>query len=116
MSTTDAEALAAALFDARIVSLAASRREAGIAAFPLGPDAERDSYFEPLTLSSATLDMAFPGEGTPAGLIDALGAYYNAVGEPELAALIPSLHAIAAALQNEDVGTGEVDILCYTMF
>ena len=116
MSTTEAEALALAVFDEQIVPLAAARRTAGISAFALGPQPDRVSYFEPLSLSSTTLDMAFPGGGTPAGLIDALAGQYRASGDADLAALAPALHGVAAALRDDEAGSGEVDILCYTMF
>jgi len=121
MNPTDRapEELAAALFDEAVVPLAEARRAAGTqACFPLGPDPAAPTYFEPPSLSvMAAEDFAFPGNGTPAGLVAALAVFWAAQGESALAAMAPRLAEIAAALAEEGAeGDGRVDILCYTMF
>jgi hypothetical protein len=122
MSSTDpadAAGLALALFDDKVIRLAADMRAGGQPGFfPLAGESGAESYFEAPTQAFMGLDdFAFPGEGTPEGLIDALAAYWTGRGEDGLAALAPQLKPVAAALRAEtSANDGQVDILCYTMF
>jgi hypothetical protein len=111
--------LAEELYDRFIVSLADARRAAGRQTyFALSSERGASTYFEPAdvgVMQPAHFD--FPGGGTAAGLIDALAAYWTAQGETGLAAMVPLLHELSAAVAEEfEEGDGSVDILCYTMF
>jgi hypothetical protein len=116
MNSTDlADRLAVQFFDSQIVPLAQRRLSLGAPGyFPLAPDAEADSYFVP---APAVVDFDFPGNGNAEGLIAALEAIWRARGEADLMALMPGLSAIADALRAEPVDeSGDVSVLCYTMF
>ena len=117
--TTRAGKLAAAVFADQIVGLARRRKAAGKQEyFPLGPEPGTTSYYEqPASGTMSAADFELPGDGTTAGLIDALAARWRAEGELDLAALAPPLKKIAKELESERAqGDGAVDILCYTMF
>ena len=115
----DSARLSGILFDDVLTPLAHARRAAGAPPyFPLGQDAQVDSYFDTSSVRTMrTADFEFPGGGNAAGLIDALVVYWTAQGDAALAAAAPRLNAIAAALRDEAVqDDGTVDIFCYTLF
>jgi hypothetical protein len=122
MSQTESdrsEQRADALFEAVLVPLAHHRRSQGAQAYFQRWKTElAATYFVPSPVRSMTArDFEFPGDGTPAGLLDALSAIWIAEGEMELAASVPQLRLIADALRNEAArNDGEVDIFCYTLF
>ncbi len=122
MSSTEAptvDDLALAVFDSAVIPLAEALRASGRKNyFPLGADTGAASYFEAPSLGvMGAADFAFPGEGTPEGLLDAAAAVWAAQGETGLADLAGRLRPVAEALRTEAAeNDGEVDILCYTMF
>jgi hypothetical protein len=111
--------LAAALFDEVVIPLAKAKRGADSQVyFPLRPEAQAKSYFEPAsTRTMNPSDFEFPGGGAADGFIDALAAFWAAQGETELAATAGRLKEIADALGDEvSQDDGSVNILCYTLF
>lgn len=122
MSSTegDFEKLAGSFFDQVIEPLAWAKRtsfETGY--FPLGPDADAQTYFEePTPLRRMTpADFEFAGSGSAAGLIAELSRYWAREGETALAATSPRLLQIADALKRRNSKpNGDVDIFCYTLF
>lgn len=111
--------LAGELFDQMVAPLAQARRASGAQPyFPPGPDAEADSYFVPPgTRKMHDSDFELFGDDTSKGFIDALAAYWDASGEPELAAMAPRMKQIAqAAIAEARESDGNVDVLCYTLF
>ena len=115
----DSARLSGMLFDDVLIPLAHARRAAGVPPyFPLGQDAQVDSYFDTSTVTTMrAADFEFPGGGNAEGLIDALAVYWTAQGDAALAAAAPRLNVIAAALRDEAVqDDGTVDIFCYTLF
>ena len=94
MSSTDedrARTLAGKLFDEIVMPLAEARRTAGKQTyFPFAGEAGAKSYFEPpIVRVMRPADFEFPGDGTDAGLVDALAASWSAEGETGLAAMAP---------------------------
>ena len=115
----DSARLSGMLFDDVLIPLARARRAAGAPPyFPLGPDAQVDSYFDASSVRTmGAADFEFPGGGNAEGLIDALAMYWTTRGDAVLAATAPRLNAIAGALRDEAVqDDGTVDIFCYTLF
>lgn len=112
-------ALAAALYDEVVTPLAEARKAAGTQEyFSLAPETGAESYYqEPALGVMKAADFEFPGDGTAAGLIDALAAAWTADGETSLASMAPRLKEIADTLKAEAAdGDGSVSIFCYTMF
>jgi hypothetical protein len=122
MSSTEskeARELAAALFDEQVQPLAQARRDAGQQSFyRLHGDPSVASYFQsPVRRTMTAADFEFPGGGTPAGLADALAAWWSREGNTELAAMAPALKAIGEALaERTDDGDDTISPLIYTMF
>jgi hypothetical protein len=111
--------LALSLFDEVVVPLARSLRASGRPeAFARSGDPALSSYYEAPTLSvMRPADFDFPGGGDAIGLIDELGRYWRDRGDEPYAVLLPRLKEIAEILRKEAAeSSGEVDILCYTMF
>jgi hypothetical protein len=118
-SKSTANQLAGELFDNAIVPLAERRGRAAVREyFPLAGEPGATTYFNEPTLSSMQpADFDFPGDGTADGMLDALHELWTEQGESGLAALVPQLKQIAAALRNEPAeANGDVSIFCYTMY
>jgi hypothetical protein len=111
--------IAGALFDLVVVPLAAARKDSGAPSyFAAAGEASAQSYFGPPSLAvMKPADFEFAGDGSPAGLVNALNSYWTENGDTDLCVLAPHLSTIAELLREEDMaGDGSVDILCYTMF
>ena len=76
------------------------------------------SYYQAPSLGiMQPADFEFPGGGDACGLIDELGEFWRARGDEPYVVLLPRLKEIAELLRKEAAeSSGEVDILCYTMF
>ena len=122
MSSTESEfeELAGSFFDDVIEPLArAKQTSVGLDYFPLGPDADAETYFETPTplRRMEPADFEFAGNGTAAGLIMELSRHWAKEGETALADTSPRLLEIADALKRRNSQpNGDVDIFCYTLF
>jgi Carbamoyltransferase C-terminus len=111
------ERLADDLFDTVITPLAKKMQAEGKAFFPMGPDPALKSYFEKPMPHSTGPDMAYPGGGMPAGLVDAIAAHWARSNQPEFAAAATKLKKLAEVMEEtEKQSDGKVDIFVYTMF
>lgn len=113
-----ADALARSTFDEAIAPAAEARGAEGqLPYFPRGFDAAAASYFDDVAEATNGDNFAFPGDGDPNALLDALSERWMQEGDARLAALVPRLKTIAEALAQEaSEGDGSVDPYCYTMF
>jgi hypothetical protein len=110
-------ALAGALFDDLVASLAERRRDDSVASFPVAPDPAISSYFDMPMPHSMGPGLHYPGAGASGGLIDTLIAYWEQRGDHDLAALGPPLKQFALAHEaTARRSDGKVDIFVYTMF
>ena len=108
-----------ALFDEVLVPLARERqRENAQPYFPEWRDQAVRTYFvQPEIRVMTPADFDFPGSGTGAGLVQALGERWSAEGETVLCTAIPHLRSIVELLAGEAVDDdANVDIFCYTLF
>lgn len=112
------ETIASGIFDDILVGFSAGEgaspgRERGFGDVP-----PPETYFEPPLLPSGSSGIiAFPGDGAPEGLVEALIAHWTSSGDAALAAAAPRLRALVAALRAEGGELdGDVDIFCYTLF
>lgn len=118
MHPLSSKELAGKLFDELIVSTREARTtESGNTFFPLAANPDADSYFSApakKTLSAADFTAVY---GNNEDLLTALAKLWEAEQQDDLNALLPGLHKIVQALQNEHRRQdGDVDILCYTLF
>jgi hypothetical protein len=119
IETNAVDRLARSTFDEVVVPLAQALRAGNSGGyFARARDAGATTYFEqPLSPIMQSSDFDFPGGGDADGLIDAAAKYWMAQGEDRLVKIAPRLKEIARALQHEaGDSSGDVDILCYTMF
>lgn len=116
---TKADPLARSVFSGCIIPLAKSLGpEVRSAYFEIGGNSAASSYFgTPNPTVMQLSDFDFPGGGTADGLIEAYSRYCQTKGDKGLVEILPQLREIAGALQSEmEETSGDVDILCYTMF
>lgn len=120
-STKEAKAdpLSRSVFSGFIIPLAKSLGPEGRAAcLEIGRNSAGNSYF--VTSSQTVMQVSefeFPGGGTADGLIDAYSRFCQTSNHEELLEMLPQLREIAGALQSEMAeASGDVDIMCYTMF
>lgn len=120
MSSTDrpGDAKAKAMFTAELVPLAEALRARGKRFFPLRPDPALPSYFAaPRRPTMAAADFELPALESPARFIAELARLWRDHGDVELAALAPTLEAIAAAMADErPTESDAVAPFVYTMF
>jgi hypothetical protein len=119
MNAVSVDQLAESLFDEMVIPSAKAIRASNCRGyFPTSRDAGATTYFEaPILTVMQSSDFDFPGAGDAEGLIAAAKVYWMAQGEDHLEAVAPKLITIARALREEaGDSSGDVDILCYTMF
>ncbi|HRX82632.1 MAG TPA: hypothetical protein P5307_26375 [Pirellulaceae bacterium] len=114
-----ADRLSLALFDDIVIPSAEAMRATGHDGyFARARDVKALTYFGPPSMPiMQSADFDFPGGGNATGLIDVAAQHWIAEGEEHLACMCPGMRKIARALEEEAaVSTGDVDIMCYTMF
>jgi hypothetical protein len=110
MSSTDERKLQR-FFQKELSPAAAAIRTRGIELFPLGPDPERESYWEPGPEDEPEFIEILPDD-----FAAALEEYWNAKGLPELAALAAPLMAMARELEIQQEQSEELSPFLYVMY
>src|SRR5579862_3066537 len=98
MKKTD-EVSAETFYAGMLLPLRQAMARRGQAFFPLGPDADKPSYWEPEATRTSGV-QALPSEHDGAAMLRLLGAYWEARGEGHLARMLPSLEALRQALTS----------------
>jgi hypothetical protein len=109
MNSTDERAVRR-FFTERLVPAAEALRARGVRLFPLGGEAERESWYEG---PPAEPDFVTLGE---AEVEAALREHWRARGLPELAALAGPLLELAASLEVHEEQTPDISPFVYVMY
>jgi hypothetical protein len=109
MSSTEAEARLAELFDGALSEVASSWRARGVQPFPPGANPEAASYYIPRTRGEVYVRAIDASQ-----LADELRRAW--AEHPELAALAAELASVAEMLGPGESGEGDVSPLVYAMF
>jgi len=99
-------------FDKRLVPLAERLRASDTRFFPLGPDAEAESYYLPASRG----EPKFIELEGPAACEKALREIWEGQRMPELAALAEPLMALAQRLEIREDEWGEISPFVYVMY
>ena len=111
MSSTE-ETRLGRFFDKRLAPLAEKLRARGTRFFPMGPDAQADSYY---VAPRRGRPEFIPLEG-PAECEKALRDLWEEQGMPELAALAESILELARQVEIREEESGEISPFVYVMY
>jgi hypothetical protein len=99
-------------FDKRLVPLAKRLRDRGTRFFPMGPDAEAESYYLPVS----RVEPEFIELEGPEACEKALRSLWEEQRMPELAALAGPLLDLALRLEIREEEWGEISPFVYVMY
>lgn len=100
-----------------LLSAATKIRQRGITFFPMGPDRESASYFEPREREGMTKDhFTFPGPISEKELLRGLKQKWEDEGLSELAEIIPEMETISQQLQKNIKQREDLDPFIYRMY
>lgn len=106
----------AEFFRGVLVPLAEAARREGTSFFPLGPDAQADSYYvEPTRRVMTRADFELRAAESLEDFVEELAALWTAEGHDELAALAPRLRELVVHEADQD-DEEEVSPFIYAMF
>jgi hypothetical protein len=109
MSSTE-EAKLRAFFREKLVPAAIKLRERGVELFPVGPDPDAESWWEPGPTEEEFVELA------PEEIEAALVARWQAADLPELVALAEPLMKLARELEVTEEPSSEVSPFVYVMY
>lgn len=109
MNSTDDDKLRT-FFREKIIPAAIQLRERGVELFPLGPDPEAESWWEPGPTEDEFVELA------PEQIEAALSARWQAADLPELVALVAPLMELARELEVTEEPSSDVSPFVYVMY
>jgi hypothetical protein len=109
MSSTDEDKLRR-FFREKLAPVAQKLRERGVDLFPMGPDPDSESWWEPGPTEEPFVELA------PEEVEAALAARWQAADLPELVALAGPLMELARELEITEEPSSEVSPFVYVMY
>ena len=111
MTDAEKQLLAAAFFKDRLAPAAQALRARNVSLFPVAPDPDADSYFQPCDPDKPLVSEIDLGHA--AAMLQEL---WTSQELPELAEIAHDLMQLARALKQEQEDTGEISPFIYEMY